>query len=297
MAMLDAGFALRALVNLPRQRMNRAMVGFVAERTFGPISAELAAAYAAATADDNPRYQGLPGALAPPLLISRLTLPLFKEVMVHPRLRMNLLRTVHGEQDFAWERPMRVGDRVRVRLRVEDLRQTSAGDLLVLTGEARNAEDNALFGTARAGVLVRAWRRRPRGNGSRGATVSTPPAEVQRINLQTTADQALRYAAASGDDNFIHTSPLLARAAGLPGTVLHGMCVLAMASAAIVRERLGGDLDRAAGLRGRFASFVRPGDALAVVLHASPADGELPFAVLDSQDRVVIKDAVLRVRS
>ena len=217
--------------------------------------------------------------------------------MVHPRLRMNLLRTVHGEQDFAWERPMRVGDRPRVRIAIEAIRETSAGDLLVLSGQARDARDGTLLGSARAGVLARAWRHPHPRRAAPHREPSATPVELQRIALRTAADQALRYAAASGDDNFIHTNRLLARAAGLPGPVLHGMCVLAMAHAAIIRERLGGDLRRAAGLRARFTSFVRPGETLTVVLQAPERDDELPFAVLDARGRTVIKDGVLRVRS
>ena len=46
-------------------------------------------------------------------------------------------------------------------------------------------------------------------------------------------DQAERYAEASGDHNPIHLDEEAARAVGLPGRILHGLCTMALAGRAV----------------------------------------------------------------
>jgi len=69
----------------------------------------------------------------------------------------------------------------------------------------------------------------------------------------------LRYAGASGDDNLIHTDDATARSVGLEGVIAHGMLSMGYLGQLLT------DLAGAGSVRGlavRFASMVRPGDAL-----------------------------------
>lgn len=80
-------------------------------------------------------------------------------------------------------------------------------------------------------------------------------------------DAAVRYAGAALDFNPIHLFDDAARAAGLPGVVVHGMYTLG---------RLGVALERAAGgapgrLAARFADPVRPGDTVEITLQSPDA--------------------------
>ncbi len=50
---------------------------------------------------------------------------------------------------------------------------------------------------------------------------------VAELRFTPDAQTTERYAAASGDHNPIHTDPEAARAAGLPGTILHGLYTMA----------------------------------------------------------------------
>jgi acyl dehydratase len=293
-ARLDSARLLAATVASARhRRLDHGAVGLTLEQTTDVITPELARAYAEATRDPNPRYdQGL----APPFLIVRLVLPLIREAMVHPRLRLNILRMVHAEQEMSWSSPLRVGERdLRVSLTVSAIEETRAGELVRLEGDARRA-DGELVGTARVGLMVRGPRRDSTTGPKRAREEREQPPESFRIPLPTECDQALRYAAASGDTNFIHTSEVLARLAGLPRTILHGMCVMAMASGAIVRERLGGDLERCSSVRVRFSSPAFPGETLTVVGYQGQSEGQLPFEVQNQRGKAVIRNGLLVTR-
>jgi acyl dehydratase len=102
------------------------------------------------------------------------------------------------------------------------------------------------------------------------------------------ADLASRYAEASGDHNPIHTDPAAARAAGLPGVVLHGMCTLAVLWAE--SGRLAGR--QPARVSCRFANPVHPGEPLAIRLHRTDRPG-LALADVRQRGRAVLKSAAL----
>jgi acyl dehydratase len=81
-------------------------------------------------------------------------------------------------------------------------------------------------------------------------------------------DLPVRYAGASLDFNPIHLFDDAARAAGLDGVVLHGMCTLAWAAAAI-EAAAGASLT---SLSARFARPLRPGDEVTIDVQPA-ADG------------------------
>lgn len=70
---------------------------------------------------------------------------------------------------------------------------------------------------------------------------ATPVAEItQRFD----EDQTSRYAPASGDDFPAHLDDEFARAAGLPGIIVHGLCTIAFVSHAAIGAVAGGELRR-----------------------------------------------------
>ncbi len=88
----------------------------------------------------------------------------------------------------------------------------------------------------------------------------------------------IRYAAASGDYNPIHYDREAARAAGLPGVVVHGMLNMAL-----LAEYLGPWVEdgyRVEEFHVRFRSFVRPGTKLAIAgTVQSETDDEVKIAL------------------
>ncbi len=80
------------------------------------------------------------------------------------------------------------------------------------------------------------------------------------VKLPITKTQLVMYAGASGDFNLIHTDVETARAAGLPGTIAHGM--LSMGFLGQYAGGLVGDQGFVQRLKVRFSNMVFPGDVL-----------------------------------
>jgi acyl dehydratase len=75
-------------------------------------------------------------------------------------------------------------------------------------------------------------------------------------------DQTFRYAEASGDRNPIHVDENVAKMAGLPGIVVHGLCTMAFASKVMIDGLCGGDPVRLKRLRVQFSRPVFPGQSI-----------------------------------
>jgi acyl dehydratase len=84
--------------------------------------------------------------------------------------------------------------------------------------------------------------------------------ELNPYAWQVSRDQITAYAEASGDRNPIHLDDAVARAAGLPGVIAHGM--LGMAQLANFVVAYAGDHRRLRRLRCRFSGMVQPGDTI-----------------------------------
>ncbi len=101
-------------------------------------------------------------------------------------------------------------------------------------------------------------------------------------------DQTLRYAAASGDDFAIHLDDEFARAVGLPGRIVHGLCSLAFAGRAVL-EAAGVDDPRSVRrLAARFSAPLLPGDVLTTRVWR--VDGGYGFEAVDGRGTAVLKD-------
>jgi acyl dehydratase len=69
--------------------------------------------------------------------------------------RIDLFRIVHGEQRFAYERPVRPGDVLTATLTVSSLRQIAGNDIIGTTSEITDA-DGALVCSTSATLVHRA---------------------------------------------------------------------------------------------------------------------------------------------
>ncbi len=66
--------------------------------------------------------------------------------------QIDLFRIIHGEQRFAYERPVRIGDRLSATLSVATLRQIGGADIIG-TSSAIHDADGALVCTAKATLV------------------------------------------------------------------------------------------------------------------------------------------------
>ena len=93
--------------------------------------------------------------------------------------------------------------------------------------------------------------------------------------LRVTPDKYLphRYAGASGDFNPIHIDPEFAKSVGLPGSILHGLYVMALVSKAAI-DAGGGDPRSLRKLSVQFRGMSFPEQEIVVSGEVTDAGGE-----------------------
>lgn len=178
-------------------------------------------------------------------------------------------KLVHIEQAFTLARPLAVQGEVTGRNRVVALLDKGAGRgaIMVQQRELHDAQ-GALVATVRQTVMLRGdggFAERS-GSSAMGEPLAKPHAVPERapdavVDQQVDPRAALIYRL-SGDFNPLHADPEVARAAGFPQPILHGMCTMGMALHAALQGLLGDDASRVAGMRIRFTAPVFPGEAL-----------------------------------
>ena len=251
----------------------------------GTIELSASLAYAAATNDDNPVYRD--GRCTPPLFAVVPTTGAMVQLLADLVPEEHLLTLLHGEQDIVLHRPLVPGLTLHTRATAYSTRVGSTGTRFVVKLTSRD--------DAGALVLEQYFTLFLRGlteGEDRGP--AAPPHElpddvcanvVATYTLHYDDDQTFRYRAASGDPNPIHFDEAVARAAGLPGIIVHGLCTLAMASQAIVRTVCGGDPIRLRRIACRFTAPAYPGNDLTVTIFGA---GAACYAFEASSDGVVV---------
>ena len=250
--------------------------------------------FAAATNDLNPRYtEG--DVVAPPIFPVRLFKPLMFKCVGDPDLDLDMLRLVHGEQDMTWHGAVRPGDIVNLRGILESVAQKSKG--CVVAWRMLGLVDGETRVEARMSVFVRGQTLAGVEPGSVFGTVppgaSGDPAgePVASATMTVDMDQPTRYAGASLDDNPIHLDEAVAKAAGHPTVILHGLCTMSFAARAIVEEVLDRDPSKLHRFCVRFTKPVLPGWELTTSLYdAGTTDaGRKAYQVeVKNQDGVIV---------
>jgi acyl dehydratase len=104
-------------------------------------------------------------------------------------------------------------------------------------------------------------------------------APVAKVVQHIDTDQTFRYSPAAGDPMPIHLDEEVARDAGLPGIIAHGLCTMAFTSWAVLTEVAGSDVNRLKRFAVRFAKPVLPGDDLETrIWTAGSGDGTTSYA-------------------
>lgn len=119
--------------------------------------------FAEAVGDRHPAYRdpaaagklGHPDVICPPTFPIVISMPAADQVVKDPALGLDWARVVHGDQRFAYARPMRAGDRVVAVVKVESIKSLAGNDLITLITELRT-EDGELVCTAYALLVARA---------------------------------------------------------------------------------------------------------------------------------------------
>ncbi len=234
-----------------------------------------------------------PDAVAHPMLHARLLYPLLRAMMRDPRLGPVPLgaangRVLHGQHDARFFSALRPGDRLSARGELDPPRVGPRATVLSARLWLRKAGLPVV--EARSTFLL------PQVTGPpRPGLVLPPlrPPDAER-ELHIAEDQALRYARASLDDNPIHVDDSAARAAGHPGTILHGLCTLGLAGEQVLAELSGGDPRTLSRLAGRFRRPVRPGQSLHLRLWRSALGAR--FDLRDEDERLVLDEGIVELQ-
>ena len=262
------------------------------------VTAEAIRAYAAAT-DDRARAAA-EGRVAPPVFA---IVPVWETIAPASRAVVSeeaRRRVVHYAQDLILHRPLEAGMSVVSFATPVALLEHPRGAQLVIKTETR-LDDGAPVNEQ---YVTEFFRDVPAGTSS-GAR---PPEHrlpddvrgddpLAELSYTVAADQTERYAAASGDHFEIHLDDAAARAVGLPGRIVHGLCTMAFAGRAVLEAAGVEEPGAVRRLAVRFSAPVFPGGL--VRTRVWPLDGltTFGFEALDANGTPVLRDGRAELRA
>lgn len=197
------------------------------------------------------------------------------------------VKLVAGEQGLVLHRPLAPRGTVVGKTRVTEVIDKGPGKGALVYSE-RVVVDQATgepIATATQTTFCR-------GDGGFGGPAGeSPPAHAiperapdQVCDLPTRPETALIYRL-SGDPNPLHVDPAVAKAAGFPRPILHGLATFGIAGHAILKRLCGYDPARLSAIAGRFSAPVFPGETIRTEMWR---DG----SVVSFRARVVERDVV-----
>jgi acyl dehydratase len=253
-------------------------------------------AYAAATND--PIEPHAAGDLAPPVFA---VVPAFGALaavtagVIPPDL---ILMGVHGEQDFRFHEPIRPDTTLVTRATLVGVQPRSSGVTVTVKGETRDKASDELLVEQYMTSFVRGAQI------DSGAGEPPPPHLLDdslrerepdaEVSQTFDADQTYRYSEASGDPVPIHLDDEVARAMGLPGIIIHGLCTMAFTSVAVIQQACPDDPTRLSRLAVRFSKIVQPKQTITTRIW-DHGDGALAYETTADNGEVVIKDGLAEV--
>ena len=257
------------------------------------VTRERLVQYAEATNDPIPAHRA--GDVASPVFA---IVPVFQSLL-EPALEVvptSLFgRVLHGEQDFRFHRPIRPGDALVSRAKMTGFEGLPKGTRATVYlecssgGELVNEQYVTFFVRGfdtgeKQGVL---------GPGHRFDEELRSSSPVAKVSQHVDADQTFRYGPAAGDPMPIHLDEEVAKEAGLPGIIAHGLCTMAFTSWAVLTEVGESSVARLRRLAVRFASPVLPGQDMSTSIWAA-GPGRYAFET-SVGDKVVIKDGLAEI--
>lgn len=213
--------------------------------------------------------------------------------VVRPDTSVDPTRVLHGTQSVTWHRPLPAHGDVIGRTRVRQLVDRGEGRHAMLVSE-RDVVD-AATGECYASLTQVHILRGQGGFGGEPEGLPPPPAVPAdtpkwRVEIATYPEQALLYRL-NGDLFALHADPEMARRSGFPRPILHGMCVAAFATNALMRLFADDDPGRMRTIEMRFSAPFFPGETLCV---EAWKDGSFRARSLE-RDVVVLDNGLVKV--
>jgi acyl dehydratase len=207
------------------------------------------------------------------------------------------MRVVHGEQDFRYHQPIVPGMTLVSRAAAVGVHGTSSG--VVVLGKAISETDagdpvvEQYMAAFFRGAQLDVHEGEPLTEHAFDESVrSSEPAA--KVTQGFDPDQTQRYSEASGDPMPIHLDDDFAKAMGLPGIIIHGLCTMAFCSRAVVQEFCPDDPTRIKRFAVRFSKIVQPSEKVTTAL-SDAGDGRIVFETTSDNGNVVIKDGLAEI--
>ena len=287
--------------------MNRDLAGKVYPSQTSPVTAEATMKYARAYNEDNPWFldESRPGGIiAPPMFGVAVSWLAIGSVIADPDLQVDLLHLLHSEQDMHFPRPIQPGDMITSQGRVLSIGEKATGETLVVEVSCRNQKQEEV-----QQILFTAFIRGKRNREKRGEKLAeklaekTPSGEplrepLLRVSQAVDRDQTYRYAEASGDHNPIHLDENVARMAGLPGIIVHGLCTMAFTSKVVIDHLCSSDPRRLKRLQVHFSRPVFPGQTLTTHVWEKPPRDKLKvyaYETYNPEGQAVIRNGIAEI--
>jgi acyl dehydratase len=205
-------------------------------------------------------------------------------------------RVVHYEQDLQLHRPIEAGMALVSQATPIAVLGRPNGTSLVIRTETRT-EDGELVNEQYVTEFFRGvetaesvGERAP----AHGLEVDGEP-PLAELACRVAEDQTERYAAASGDHFAIHLDDEFARAVGLPGRIVHGLCTMALAGRAVLAAAGVDDPARVERLAVRFSAPLFPGET--VTTRVWHVEGGYGFEAVNGEGKPVLKDGRAELRA
>ncbi len=214
-----------------------------------------------------------------------------------PDTGIDWLKVLHAGQEVIMHRQLPPTGTVLATTRVTDIsdKGSRVGALVVTERTVTDKATGEHYCTLKTTILCR-------GNGGFGGPKKPSPkpdvvpdrAPDLVCDLPTIPEQALIYRL-SGDDNPLHASPAVARAAGFKAPILHGLCTFGIVTHAIVKSCCDYAPERLLRIRVRFSSPVYPGETIRTEIW-SLAEGIIAFRCLSvQQEKTVINNGYAEI--
>ena len=280
--------------------MNRSVVGKqYPPQDYGVTEAAIVK-YARSYNEENPWFLDVSrpgGIIAPPMFGVVMSWLSVMTAVTDSDLGVDLLRLVHREQDMTFVRSVLPEDIITSVARIAAIEEKAHGESLVIDIHCVNQRGETV-----QKILFTAFIRSRNSRERRGERSAAEEAALGdpllRVCQTIDRDQTYRYAEASGDYNPIHIDENVAKLAGFPGIIVHGLCTMALTSKVMIDHLCDSDPRRLKRLSTRFSRSVFPGQEITTAVWAGQKLDSLrtyAYETYNPEGKAVIKDGRVEV--
>ncbi len=208
--------------------------------------------------------------------------------MRDPRAGVDWVRLVHGEQRMTIHHPLPAQATVIGRSRITHVIDKGADKgAIVVTERTLHQKDGPHLATLTQVTFCRGDGGFGEGDASPPALAPTPATPPDATCSLPISERAALIYRLNGDSNPLHVDPTVARAAGYPRPILHGLASYGVAAHAIARTFCDYDASRLTRLDARFSAPVYPGETLTFDMWQD-SPGQLRFLARVAERNIVV---------